>query len=151
MATKDIDRGMKKIVAEMSRAAKIITAVGIFENAGENDGVHIAEYATYNEYGTKNIPSRPFMALSVDENKAAINADFAKQCAKLASGQATAHQALSVIGIKHADRIKNTITSKNIAPALADSTIRRKKQNSTKTLVDTGAMVNAVTYEVRIK
>jgi len=144
---KDIDRGWNNILRELEKAKQMEVAVGILEGS-QNEGTSIAEYAAYNEFGTDNIPSRPFMAMSFDENVAAIDSDFRTQSRRLVAGEVTADQALTIIGQKHASRIQNTITGRDILPALAPSTIAAKK-GSTKTLVDTGAMANAVQIEIR--
>ena len=149
MTVQDIDRGWQAIKREVEKAQGQIVAVGILSGES-NDGVSIAEYATYNEYGTKHIPSRPFMAISFDEGRAEIDADFKRQTDALVTGKATANAALTIIGQKHVTRIKKTITGRNIPPPLSPKTIARKK-GSSKTLVDTGAMVNAVQIELRSK
>lgn len=146
-AVKDIDRGWNNIVRELEKAKGMEVAVGILEGS-QNEGESIAEYATYNEFGTDNVPSRPFMATSFDENVAEIDADFKRQADAMVQGKRTANQALTVIGQKHAGRIQNTITGRNFLPRLAPSTIAAKK-GSTKTLVDTGAMANAVHISIR--
>lgn len=144
---KDIDRGWNNIVRELEKAKGMEVAVGILEGS-QNEGTSIAEYASYNEFGTEDIPSRPFMAMSFDENVAEINSDFQKQANQMVQGKKTAAAALTVIGQKHAGRIQNTITGRNILPRLAESTVKAKK-GSTKTLVDTGAMANAVQISIR--
>ena len=150
-AVTDRDLGWKKIKREMARATQLEVAVGILEGSGSNeDGTSIAEYATYNEYGTENIPSRPFMRTAFDENVGDIARDMEAQSNALVTGARTARQALTIIGQKQADRIKNTITGRDFLPKLADSTIRAKK-GSTKTLVDTAALTNAVQPSVRAK
>lgn len=148
MAVTDRDLGWKAIKREVERAQHREVAVGILQGSTDSEGTSIAEYATYNEFGTEDVPSRPFMAMSFDENVAAINSDFNRQSKRLVAGEVTAEQALTIIGQKHAGRVQNTITGRNILPALAPSTIAAKK-GSTKTLVDTGAMTNAVQIEVR--
>jgi len=148
MAVTDRDLGWKAIKREVERAQRREVAVGILQGSTDSEGTSIAEYATYNEFGTEDVPSRPFMAMSFDENVAAINSDFNRQSKRLVAGEVTADQALTIIGQKHAGRVQNTITGRNILPALAPSTIAAKK-GSTKTLVDTGAMTNAVQIEVR--
>ena len=148
MAVTDRDLGWKAIKRELERAQRREVAVGILQGSNNSEGASIAEYATYNEFGTQDVPSRPFMAMSFDENVAAINSDFQRQSKRLVAGEVTAEQALTIIGMKHAGRVQNTITGRNITPALAPSTIAAKK-GSTKTLVDTGAMVNAVQIEIR--
>lgn len=149
---KDIDRGWNNILRELEKAKRMEVAVGILEGSqnegSQNEGTSIAEYAAYNEFGTGDIPSRPFMAMSFDENLAEINADFKRQGNRMVQGKATANVALTVIGQKHAARVQNTITGRDILPALAPSTVAAKK-GSTKTLVDTGAMANAVQISIR--
>ena len=148
MAVTDRDLGWEAIKREVERAQRREVAVGILQGSNDSEGASIAEYATYNEFGTQDVPSRPFMAMSFDENVAAINSDFQRQSKRLVAGEVTAEQALTIIGMKHAGRVQNTITGRNIPPALAPSTVAAKK-GSTKTLVDTGAMVNAVQIEIR--
>lgn len=143
----DIDRGWNNIVRELEKAKGMEVAVGILEGS-QNEGTSIAEYASYNEFGTDDVPSRPFMAMSFDENVAEINSDFQKQANQMVQGKKTATAALTVIGQKHAGRIQNTITGRNILPRLAESTVKAKK-GSTKTLVDSGAMADAVQISIR--
>lgn len=150
MGVVDRDLGWNAIKAELKRAQGKEVAVGILAGAIDADGTPIAEYATYNEYGTDKIPSRPFMAMSFDENKAEIEADFRRETVALTGGKRTIEQSLTVVGQKHADRVKNTIADRDILPALSPRTVAAKK-GSTKTLVDTGAMVNAVQISVRNK
>ena len=147
MAVTDRDLGWEAIKRELERAKDREVAVGILQGSVDSEGMSIAEYATYNEFGTDDVPSRPFMAMSFDENKADIEADFNRQGKAMVEGKRTADQALTVIGQKHAARVQNTITGRDITPKLADSTIKAK--GSTKTLVDTGAMTNAVQIELR--
>jgi len=148
MTVTDRDLGWKAIKREVERAQRREVAVGILQGSNDSEGTSIAEYATYNEFGTKDVPSRPFMAMSFDENVAAINSDFQRQSKRLVTGEVTAEQALTIIGQKHAGRVQNVITGRDILPALAPSTIAAKK-GSTKTLVDTGAMANAVQISIR--
>lgn len=149
VSVKDIDKGWKNIVRELEKTKFMEVAVGILEGS-ENEGVSIAEYASYNEFGTERIPSRPFMAMSFDENTTQIDKDFISQWGQILQGKKTAIDSLTIIGQKHAERIQKTITNRNILPRLAKRTIKAKK-GSTKTLVDTGAMVSAVQISIRKK
>lgn len=149
MAVKDIDRGWNRFVREMEKARTMEVAVGIFEGSRNAEGESIAEYATYNEFGTAKIPARPFMALSVDRNKAAIAKDLDSSAARITTGASTVHKELNRLGAQHTARVQATITGPDIPPPLSPVTVARK--GSTKTLVDTGAMTNAVTWELRTK
>ncbi|MGL6013404.1 MAG: hypothetical protein ACRC0J_18155 [Shewanella oncorhynchi] len=153
MTVIDRDRGWKAIKRELEKASRLEVAVGI--HAGEKNGgsATIAEYAGYNEFGTRDedgniaIPARPFMAVSFDESRSAIDADFARESAAMMNG-GSAHESLLRIGLKHAARIKKIISTRNFLPRLAKETVRRKK-GSTKTLVDTSAMINSIQPVVR--
>lgn len=146
----DRDLGLKRIIAELKKADDMVVAVGILEGSKNGEGFNIAEYAAANEFGTDKIPSRPFMRTAFDENKGDIQADMDRQYKRLVTGKITANTGLTIIGQKHADRVKKTITGRDFLPKLAQVTIDAKK-GSTKTLVDTGAMKNAVQISVRSK
>lgn len=145
-----IDRGWRRIIDNLRASNRQEVAVGILEGSKNGEGFNIAEYAAANEFGTDSIPSRPFMRTAFDENRADIAADIDRQGGRMMAGEITAHTALTIIGQKQASRIQNTITGRDFLPKLAEETIKRKK-GSTKTLVDTGAMVNAVQISVRSK
>ncbi len=146
-AVRDIDRGWKRILTELETVKGKEVVVGILEGS-EQDGESIAEYAAHNEYGTEHIPERPFMSMAFDENLPKIKRDFRKEVGKVISGASTANTMLTVIGMKHAQRVQQTITGRDILPRLAPATVKAKK-GSEKTLVDTGEMVNAVQIEIR--
>lgn len=151
MATnaKVIDRGWDKIRREVSRARGREVAVGILAGSVNAEEETIAEYAAKNEFGYGPVPSRPFMRIAFDESAGAITADFVAQGKALYAGRRTADQCLTIIGQKHADRIKNVVTGRQIPPPLSPVTIARK--GSAKTLVDTGAMVSAVQISIRAR
>lgn len=151
MATKyvkDIDRGYKAIMREIDRANNAFVDVGIFDgDRNPETNTSVAEYATHNEFGTATIPARPFMAISFDENIGQITKDAQAGMRRITRGS-TASRELTVIGLKHQQRIQRTIKGRDILPKLADSTIAAKG-GSTKTLVDTGVLVAAVTYTIK--
>lgn len=149
MTVIDRDLGWKAIKREISMAHRREVAVGIMAGSKNSEGADIAEYAGYNEFGTAHIPARPFTAMSFDENLPQISRDFDVQGGMILTGKATARSALIVIGQRHADRVKDTITKRDILPKLAQSTIDAK--GSTKTLVDSSAMTNAVQISVRMR
>ena len=145
-STKDIDKGFKAFRAEMQRSRNATVEIGIHQDA-KNEGLSIAEYGAYNEFGTENIPERSFMRSTFDEKKSDINADMARRYDQVKTGKIGVHRALSLIGLKHAQDIQDKIGS-NISPANSESTIARKK--STKTLIDTSAMRQSIRQVVKL-
>ena len=87
------------------------------------------------------------MGTSFDESRSQINSDFYREAREMIKGK-SAQQSLLTIGLKHAKRIQDVITKRNFLPKLSDRTIENKK-GSTKTLVDTGALVNGIKPVVR--
>ena len=142
----DKDLGMKKIMREFRNANKAELVVGVHEGSKDADGYNIAEYATANEFGTEDIPSRPFMRTAFDENKPAYIRYMEKATA--AVGEKTFASIVYTLGMKSTQDIQSTITKRNFLPALSKETVKRKK-GSTKTLVDTGAMVNSIRHIIR--
>ena len=132
----------------MDAADRLEVAVGVIEGDQQGDGISIAGYAAANEFGTENIPARPFMATSFDENLRGLQTVMARQHAYMLAGQKTARVALKYSGSWLTDKIQTTIENRNFLPKLADSTIAAKK-GSTKTLIDTGAMKASIHPSVR--
>lgn len=146
----DVDRGMKKIIAELLKSQNIQAVSGIFEES-TNNGKPVAHYAAANEFGAKlkngEIPARPFVRPSVDENKAAISADLEAALGSILNGK-SARSALKSVADAQARRIQKKIKS-NVPPPNARSTIKAKGHS--RTLIDTGAMLRSVKGKVRAK
>lgn len=127
---------------------------GILEGATSNEGgENVAAYAAHNEFGTANIPSRPFLRKTFQDNERKWQDGLSKMLMSR-----TPAQALQLLGMRMQDDIVKTIKS-NMPPRNAPATIERKTKGITKggktvgshapgTLIDTGSMLNAVNYEV---
>lgn len=137
------DMGFEAFKQELEIAQTANVTIGIHEGSGSVDGVTIAEYAAYNEYGTKHIPERSFMRTTFDDEVNNIQNQMTAQWAQVLVGKTTVYRALSLIGLRHEIKVKEKINS-NIQPKNAPSTIEKKK--SSRTLIDTGTMLNTVRY-----
>lgn len=115
--------------------------------AAEEDGTDICDIAAWNELGTVNMPSRPFIRKSVDENESKINAFLQSKKDDLVRG-ISAEQVLKEIGIFQKDLIQEKITEGSFV-SNAESTVRQK--GSSKPLIDTGRMRQSVNYVVQKK
>lgn len=107
-----------------------------------------AELAAIHEFGSPahNIPERSFLRKPLISN-AAVIANLAKNAVgKFITGQITAEAALGALG-EEAKNISRVAITEGITPTLKPATIKRKK--STKPLIDTGQLLNSITYEVR--
>lgn len=144
----DRDKGFEKIIATIEDLAKKEIKVGILENAGHYpDGVPIVDVAVWNEYGTSNMPSRPFIRQCY-----ALNSEKAYQMLGkavdliLSGGQPEA--ALTKVGAWYQNRMKHTLQTYPWQPNTA-STIARKK--GSKPLIDTGLLLKSISYQIKDK
>ena len=152
-------------IGENCRNQKV--RIGILENATTEDGKQVAEYAAYNEYGTRHIPPRPFMRLTIGQHKE----DWVRTFVGMIQNQnlqdpSVIERAFTMVGVQAVGHIQETIDS-NVPPPNADSTRRRKQKVITGangkvmkdsggeamthipvTLVMNGTMRKAIAFEV---
>lgn len=117
-------------------------SVGFMEGATYPDGTPVAAVAFWNEYGAGGSPPRPFFRRMI----AGESPTWVPKMARLA--KATNYNGSQVLGLMGEDitgALKQSINALT-DPKLAQSTIAAK--GFAKPLVDTGHMLNSVTYKV---
>ncbi len=151
----DIDKGLDNIMKEINSFNSMYVKAGVVEGAGSKDGVSIAQYASWNEFGVPGkasskkmwkIPPRPFIGGWATNKKKNINLVIQKLFATVQSGQSTADVALKKLGQYAQDGIKSYIRTGGFTPN-APSTIAKKKSSTP--LIDSGTMRNSIRYEVK--
>lgn len=133
---RDEDTGLAALL-KMAGRGDIEVEVGILDSAGA------AEVAAYQEFGTADIPARPFIAPTFDENEGAYVDALARGFDNVVEGGSTPERELLKIGARVAGDIKRKITDVS-SPPNAPSTV--KKKGSSNPLIDTGTMRNAVGF-----
>lgn len=122
---------------------------GLHEEGGE---LTVAEIAAVNEFGTEDgrVPARSFIQRTFDEKREALTKEFAALLGgKVLFGAMTLANALGLVGAQLAAEIKKRVTAGDpIPPPNAPSTVEKK--GSDRPLIDTGRMVNAVTWLVQL-
>jgi len=101
----------------------------------------------FNELGTSEIPSRPFLRQAVEKNQADIKAFCGEKVQGIAEG-GTAEDALKQLGVYGKGLVQAQIREGTFKPN-APSTVRKKK--SDKPLIDTGKMRQSVNYVIKQK
>lgn len=142
--------GWKAELAKLKKAAELELDVGIPEEASSDafaaawlsSGTPVAAYAAANEYGTKTIPSRPFMRTTFDDNEAS----YAEEFAKLLREGATPRQGLVRLGMRIQKELRATIKGW-ATPPNAPATIKAKGEDNP--LVDTGTMRRSIKWQIR--
>lgn len=105
----------------------------------------ILDRAAYNEFGTRNIPERPFMRNGLRDGVPEIKRLSRSLASRIMGGRLSKQQGLNQLGIKGKSLIQESITALN-DPVNSPTTIAIK--GSSNPLIDTGEMRGAVTYEV---
>src|SRR5215831_15146641 len=142
----DKDQGWQRIKLDFKQLDGMGVRVGIM-GTGEVDGVAVVDYAMYNEFGTRFIPPRPFMATTADRYRDGVYQYTSTLVGGMIDGKYNAKQVLNFVGMWYQAKIQQTIRdAKEWAVPDLPATIARKGSSSP--LIDTGRMVQSVTYEV---
>ncbi|MCP4967428.1 MAG: hypothetical protein GY926_19620 [bacterium] len=149
MTVKDIDRGWAKIMRELSIFQRAHVFVGLQGAAATEtiDGATIVEIGAAHEFGTTRVPERSWLRSTMDDQQNAIVKKIADELAAVADGRRTAIAALKRLGLFAVELIRKKIRSR-IAPPLSSATIAAK--GSTVPLIDTGRMMQSITYVVKL-
>ena len=76
----DRDLGFNRIVRNLQKLYGMEVVAGMLKDSGKaSNGASYVDIATWNEYGTRRIPSRPFIRISADTNKQSWE-KLAQQC-----------------------------------------------------------------------
>lgn len=147
MAVQDHDLGFRKIVSGLKDLDSVEIVVGVLRNAGkEKNGTDLVEVAAYNEFGTKHIPSRPFIRIASDEHGDEWQ-DLSEQCVDaIIAGSMGKNQVLNLIGSKAKADIQKVIGDKSKLAPNSDATVLRK--GSSAPLIDTGRLRQSINYRI---
>lgn len=122
---------------------------------GDNPKTTILEYAVYNEFGTKDIPPRPFMRNAIETNSQAISNYVETRVNDILEGQITGREALMQIGEYIRGLIIQSIaTASSWAEPLSPKTLKaklKKGSNNNKTLIEDRFLIKSIRYQVTSK
>lgn len=160
----------EKFYAELKKLTESEVFIGYQagkESYQTEDGreVDMAQIAAFNEFGTKHIPSRPFLRKSYDENKDKI-AGMSEVLSKQLAEGGTAEKCLKQMGAFGVSLVQEKIRDGNFQKN-SDITlnggwiyhkesgksfyIKGKGEKSTKPLIDTGRLRQSVHYVIKKK
>lgn len=117
--------------------------VGLPQGMSDQDDIN---KATWNEFGTKRIPSRPFMRNTMEQNRAKYIQNFMRDGRRLANGLTSIREVLGAAGREAKNDMVRTI-DKMVPPPNAAATVKKKGFNHP--LIETGKMRAAITYRLR--
>lgn len=143
--------GLKVLEARIREMGKKKVVVGVpaATNDVRDDGLSNATIAAAHEFGVPgHIPERSFLRSTLNENKDKATKLLIRELKGDISQGDFSGRAFAIVGENLSGEVKRKIQS-GIEPALDPETVRRK--GSSKPLIDTGNLLQSITYEVRDK
>lgn len=141
MAITEIDRGWRRIKGALQALPRGYTKVGVqtgeqhTQPGGEQRSQ--AEIAAWQEFGTPDIPARPFLRAALEANLRRLREIKTRLLQRLYDGHLTPATALAALGEAHEAQVKAKLTAGPWTPN-APSTVARK--GSSRPLIDTGQL-----------
>lgn len=142
--------GLKALEARIRALDQQKLVVGVPASAGRRqDGLNNATIAAAHEFGVPgHIPERSFLRSTLSENKEQASRLLANRLQQAIFEDGETKAAFALVGEKLTGEVKRKIQS-GLAPPLDPKTIARK--GSSTPLIDTGNLLQSITYEVRNK
>jgi hypothetical protein len=135
--------------------------VGVLSNGtGVGGGIGVVELAAIHEFGSPaaNIPERSFIRRTFHAKVGVLHTVIGNLAKKVVAQELTMSMALNQLGALGASWVKSTITNHEVTPKTSVATDVAKNRRagrpdnaSTTTLVDTGRMLNAITWAVKLR
>lgn len=147
---KDIDKGYREAIKKWKQSPQGHVKIGVqgkeaLERKKGNIEIDVVSVATFNEFGTPQIPERSFLRHTVDLNEKKISKILSNGVLDVQQKKLNSNQVLQFLGQWAKSEIQKRIRS-GIAPANSPQTIARK--GSSKPLIDTGQLIQSITYVV---
>jgi hypothetical protein len=149
----DTDMGLNNILKEIEKLKTCSIKAGVTQDTGaamNEDGVTVATYATYNEFGVRKhgkevIPSRPFIRGWVDSKREQIAKTIEKLYGQVNDGKMFGATALNRLGQYAEYGIRSYLRNGSFVPN-SERTVKMK--GSSRPLIDTGTLRNSIRYEI---
>lgn len=122
-----------------------VVVVGVLETAGRD----MQMIATANEFGTSKIPERSFLRSTADDEsvKQKLEETASLYFYKALIGENTFGEVHTRMGQLFKRLVQARIAS-DIQPKNAESTLKRKKARSVKTLIDYGNLLKSIDFDI---
>lgn len=132
---------LEKVLGVKVDKPKITLEAGFLEGVTYSDGMSVPMVASLNEFGTYNIPPRPFFRNAINKNSDKWGKIFLQGMQKQG-----ARNAFGLLGERIRKDIIQSINDTNEPP---NSPVTIARKGSSKPLVDTGLMRASVNYRIK--
>lgn len=132
---------LEKVLGVKVDKPKITLEAGFLEGVTYSDGMSVPMVASLNEFGTYDIPPRPFFRNAINKNSDKWGKVFLQGMQKQ-----SARNAFGLLGERIRKDIIQSINDTNEPP---NSPVTIARKGSSKPLVDTGLMRASVNYRIK--
>lgn len=132
---------LEKVLGVKVDKPKITLEAGFLEGVTYSDGMSVPMVASLNEFGTYNIPPRPFFRNAINKNSDKWGKIFLQGMQKQG-----ARNAFGLLGERIRRDVIQSINDTNEPP---NSPVTIARKGSSKPLVDTGLMRASVNYRIK--
>lgn len=142
-------QGLRDLAKAIDSISQKNVYIGVIGNNSEREGeLNNAQLMAIHEFGTDDghVPERAPIRKTMAKNGDSYGTMFEKAIKGVLEGKSDADIILNRIGAQVAGDVVGEIQA-GVEPGLAESTIKRK--GSDKPLIDTGALVQSISYEVK--
>ena len=157
----DVDKGYMELATTFQgKGAAVFVGIlrssGVYKPKAErskseaNKSITMAQIGAIHEFGSKDgkIPQRSWLGAAVDSNSKAIQDFIEKLIVRILERKDVEKTALGKLGAL-VQKLAKARIRKGIPPALAASTLKHKGPTKTTPLIDTGQLINSISFEVR--
>ena len=158
MPIKMISNKLGEVQNRIKELTKDKVFVGVPDGGGRSDGkMTNAQIARVHEFGSpaQNIPARPFLTAGVTTAKPEIVAQMRQASLDILGGK-SGDTAFNKAGLIGQAAVKKYIVASDFTP-LSPKTVKARNNarsngnGGTKPLIDTGQLLNSITYVIRSK
>lgn len=143
----DRDLGFRRIVTNLKAFDGVELVIGVLRNSGrETNGTDLVDVAFYNEFGTRHIPSRPFVRIASDEHGDEWQTLAEKGLTAITEGRMSRKQVLDLVGIRAKADVQKVFGDKTKLRPNAPATVARK--GSSAPLIDSGRLRASINYRI---
>lgn len=142
-------QGLRDLAKAIDSISQKNVYIGVIGNNSEHEGeLNNAQLMAIHEFGTDDghVPERAPIRKTMAKNGDSYGTMFEKAIKGVLEGKSDADIILNRIGAQVAGDVVGEIRA-GVDPELAPSTIKRK--GSDRPLIDTGALVQSISYEVK--
>lgn len=152
MNPQDFKKMTDSYLASMEKAKRSAVKVGLpLEKVGSKiygPGITIIMVGAWHEYGFGNNPVRSFLRVPFNKKADEMNKFIANQFKKVCFDGLDVDKALNLIGVKATNISKDAFQTSGWGEWAPNTTETVRRKGSSKPLIDTGTLRNAITWQV---